>query len=101
MRAALALGAFNTPLARKALLAGRRDPNLAPFCNAALYRQQNDAKLLAELEKSVADDDGHTMFVLARYFSNKTDSEPAANLAHKWVERLKKLRADEDLDAVR
>jgi tetratricopeptide (TPR) repeat protein len=93
IRAALALGAFPTPASRKALERAQRDPNLAPFCLAALYRQKPDGKLLADLEKSVADDDGYTMFVIGRYLAQKTDTPAAAKLSAQWYEKLNALEA--------
>lgn len=91
-RAAMAIGAFDTPEARRALEAGTRDPQVAAYCFAALYRLTKDPKQLAALEKSVSPDEGYRTYVLGNYLLKKVGTDQARKLAQKWEQQ----RAAED-----
>lgn len=93
-RAALALGAFDTPEAREALEAGTKDSPIAAYCLAALYRLTKDPKRLEALEKSVGADDGLTSHVVGDYLQEKVGSEEAKKLAQTWEKRRETRRAE-------
>ena len=97
-RAAMAIGAFNTPDAIRALEAGTRDPRLAPYCMAALYRISKDPKHLAALEKAVSPSEGYLTYLLGNYLVSKVGTEPAKTLALKWQkQREADQRAEEQV----
>jgi tetratricopeptide (TPR) repeat protein len=85
-RAALALGAFNTPEARRALEQGTSNAELAPYCIAALYRISRDAKHLAALEKVVSERDFPTSR-LGYYLNSKVGTPEAKQLAERWRQK--------------
>jgi HEAT repeat protein len=86
-RAAMALGAFDTPEARRALEAGTRDAQLAPYCLAALYRLTRDPKHLAALEKAVGPEESYTTHVVGNYLLEKVKTDQARTLAHRWEQQ--------------
>ena len=90
-RAALALGAFDTPEARRALEQGAKNPQLAPYCIAALYRLSRDPKHLAALEKMVSERDLPSSR-LGYYLNSKVGTPEAKQLAEYW---RKKREAEE------
>lgn len=69
-RAALALGAFDTPESRAALQEGLKNPDFKLYCQTALYRMKPDAKageeLLAAL-KAPRDDERNPAGLVRRY----------------------------------
>lgn len=83
-RAALALGAFDTPEARRALEAGIRDKEMAPYCLAALYRITKDPKRLAALETTIGADVGFSAYLIGNYLSEKVGTVDAKKLAKTW-----------------
>jgi tetratricopeptide (TPR) repeat protein len=86
-RAALALGAFDTPESRRALEAGTRDPRIAPFCWAALYRIRKEPSDLASLDQSVKADDDYEALIIGQYVLEKTPDTAARALAQAWEKR--------------
>jgi tetratricopeptide (TPR) repeat protein len=90
-RAALALGAFDTPEAHRALEQGTLNPQLAPYCIAALYRLSHDPKHLAALEKMVSERDLPSSR-LGYYLNSKVGTPEAKQLAQTWS---KKREAEE------
>ncbi|HEV3120253.1 MAG TPA: hypothetical protein VGY53_00050, partial [Isosphaeraceae bacterium] len=93
IRAGLALGAFDTPEARKALEAGTKNPKIAACCWAALLRLSKDQKHLKALEMAVKPDEGFMMYVLGSYLLKKVGTEEAKNLAQTWQKQLEAIRA--------
>ncbi len=85
-RAALALGAFDTPEARRALEQGTLNPQLAPYCIAALYRLSRDPKHLAALEKLVSERDLPSSR-LGYYLNSKVGTPEAKQLAQAWRQK--------------
>jgi len=95
-RAAMAIGAFDMPEARRDLGAGTRDPQIAAYCLAALYRMTKDPKHLAALEKSVGPDDGYRTDVLGNYLLKKVGTDQAKKLAQTWEQQREAQRAAEE-----
>jgi hypothetical protein len=95
-RAALALGAFDTPESRKALEARAQDPQLGAYCRAALYRITRDPKQLASLEKAVGPEPGFTGYVVGNYLVRKAGTDEARKLAKKWDEQRNAQNAAEE-----
>jgi HEAT repeat protein len=83
-RAALALGAFDTPEARRTLKAGTNDSQVATYRWVALYRLTKDPKDLAALEKSVSPDEIYRTYVLGHYLLKKIGTDQARDLAQRW-----------------
>jgi hypothetical protein len=94
-RAALALGAFDVEKSRRALEAGTKDPLIAPYCLAALYRLTRDPARLTGLERSIGPDDSYRSYVVGHYLIDKVGTEDAKMLARKWEEQCKAQRAKE------
>jgi tetratricopeptide (TPR) repeat protein len=100
-RAAMALGAFDTPEARRALDAGTRKPRIAAYCLAARYRLTRDPKDLAALETSVRPDERYAKYVLGNYLLAKVATDPAKKLARTWEQQLAAQRAADEARAKR
>jgi HEAT repeat protein len=83
-RAALALGAFDTPESHRALEQGTRSPHVRPHCLAALYRLTRDQKHLDALEAAVPQNEGFTTRAIGNYLRNKVATEAANALAQRW-----------------
>jgi tetratricopeptide (TPR) repeat protein len=94
-RAALALGAFDTPEARRALEAAIGDPQVKSYCLAALYRLTRDPKRLAALEKSAGPDESYKTYVLGNYLLKKVGTDQAKALSRRWEEQREARRARE------
>jgi len=94
--AALALGAFDTPEARKTLEAGTKDLQIAAYRLAALYRLTKDPKRLEALEKFVGEDDGYTSYVVGNYLRKKVGTQVAEKIARTWDQRREAQRASEE-----
>jgi tetratricopeptide (TPR) repeat protein len=75
-RAALALGAFDTPAAHDALEACTADPEAAAFCHAALYRLTGDPSRLEPL-RDVVGEEGLASHIIRRYLSERVGTEAA------------------------
>lgn len=86
-RAALALGAFDTPEVRKTLETRLQDPRLGPYCHAALYRITRNQEHLTALKKAAGDDPGFLGYVVGDYLVRKVGTEEAKALARKWAEQ--------------
>jgi hypothetical protein len=86
-RAALALGAFDTAEARRALEAGTRIPEVAGACWAALYRRSHDPKQLAALEHAVTAEHAAMSYYIGEYLRSKVGTEEAKKLAETWQKR--------------
>jgi tetratricopeptide (TPR) repeat protein len=99
VRAALALGAFDTPEARRALEAGKRNPRIAACCLAALYRRSKDPKDLRALEAAVSPDEDYTTYVLGNYLRKKAGTKEAKELAQTWQQHREAQRAAEEAKA--
>lgn len=80
LRAAFALGAFDTPPSKQALEQGLANPELAAACAASLYRLTRDNKHLAKLTSTLKTADPLTAYVVRQYLT-KIDTPEAANLA--------------------
>jgi tetratricopeptide (TPR) repeat protein len=98
-RAALAIGAFDTPAARRALEGGTKIPQFASYCWAALYRLSKDPKHLTALENAVRPDDGFTSSVVGNYLQKKVGTNEAKQLAQKWQRQREAQRAADDAKA--
>jgi tetratricopeptide (TPR) repeat protein len=98
-RAALALGAFNEPAARRALEDGTKIPQFAAYCWAALYRLSKDPKHLAALERALRAGDGFVSSVVGNYLEKKVGTNEARQLAQKWQRQREADRAAEDVKA--
>src|SRR5262249_12949990 len=87
VRAALALGAFDTPESRQALERGTKNSGLSPYCLAALYRHSHDPKYLAALEKTANGTPDHAFErrVIGRYLVAKVQTPEAKDLAARWA----------------
>jgi tetratricopeptide (TPR) repeat protein len=96
IRAALALGAFDTPEARRALEAGTRQPPIAASCLAALYRLSKDLKYLSALEKAAGNDGRHATYVLGDYVVRKVGTSQAKSLARTWKQQRETKRAADE-----
>jgi tetratricopeptide (TPR) repeat protein len=94
-RAALALGAFDAPEARRALEQGTHTPEVAACCLAALYRLSHDQKYLRALEKDVASDRGAPLHLLGYYLQKKAGTVEAKKLAQAWEQKQKAEEADD------
>jgi tetratricopeptide (TPR) repeat protein len=95
-RAAMALGAFNTPEARRALDAGTGDPAISAYCLAALYRLTKDPKHLAVLEKSIGPDSDYKTYVVGNYLLKKAGTDEAKKLAQKRERQREVQRAEDE-----
>lgn len=91
-RAALALGAFNTFESRQALEHGLNDPELAPFCAAAMYRLTRDKKHLPALRAALEGENKYITRVLADYLPKVRTSEAKAL----WEEWNKERQQDQE-----
>jgi hypothetical protein len=83
-RAALALGAFDSPESRRALERGTHSPEVAAYCQAALYRMSRDQKYLDALNKAAAQNPGFATYLIGNYLRNKVATEAAKSLAQRW-----------------
>jgi tetratricopeptide (TPR) repeat protein len=83
-RAALALGAFDTPESRRALEQGTQSPQVKAYCLAALYRLTKDQKHLDALEAAVPPKESFATYVIGNYLRNKVPTEAASALAQRW-----------------
>ncbi|MGO9470899.1 MAG: tetratricopeptide repeat protein [Isosphaeraceae bacterium] len=95
-RAAMALGAFDTPEARRALDAGTHDPQTAAYCWAALYRLTRDPQHVAALEKSLRPDEAYTTYMLGNYLLKKVGTDQAKKLARAWEQQRNARRAADE-----
>src|SRR5262245_1175676 len=86
-RAAMALGYLDTPESRKALTAGVQNPDLAPYCRAALYRLTLDDEYVAALKQSMKGDSVLVAHHLAEYLKGMNTDE-ANKLAYEYSERV-------------
>jgi tetratricopeptide (TPR) repeat protein len=94
-RAALALGAFDTPEARRALEQGTHTPEVMVYCLAALCRVSRDQKQLSALEKAVESDRGAPTSRLGYYLKAKVGTPEAKKLAAAWEQKRKAEEAAE------
>ena len=91
MRCALALGSFDKPESRQALTEGAKNPDIAPCCEAALYRLTKDAAHLKAAEAAAAtagDKARYSHLLLAPFLSemDAPEAKEAANRLRKAVE---------------
>lgn len=108
-RAALALGAFDTPESRKALQQATNQELLAPFCFAALYRLNREPKTLAALDDAVAADDRYASYLIGSYLLRTASTPESQQLAARWekqraehdTKERAKRKAEDDRDANR
>lgn len=89
-RAALALGAFDTPESRKLLEAGASKPILGAYCLAALHRATKDPKYLVDLERAA--EDGPAKYAIAQYLIRKSGTEEGKRLGGRWREEMIEAR---------
>jgi cytochrome c-type biogenesis protein CcmH/NrfG len=97
-RAALALGAFDTPESRRALELGVKNPRLSAYCLAALHRLSHDPKHLAALEKTATGAPEHALerYLIGQYLVAKVQTPEAKALAARWAkERAAEEAAEE------
>ena len=92
-RAALALGAFDTPESRRALEQGTHSPHVKAHCLAALYRLTRDQKHLDALEAAVPQNEGFATYAIGNYLRNKVPTEAAKALAQRWQREREAQRA--------
>ncbi len=92
-RAALALGAFDTPESRRALEQGTHSPQVKAHCLAALYRLTRDQKHLDALEAAVPQNEGFATYALGNYLHNKVRTEVAKALAQRWQRKREAQQA--------
>ncbi len=83
-RAALALGAFDTPESRRALEQGTHSPQVKAHCLAALYRLTRDQKHLDALEAAISQNEGFATYAIGNYLRKKVPTEAANALAQRW-----------------
>ena len=83
-RAALALGAFDTPESRHALEQGTQSPQVKAHCLAALYRLTRDQKHLDALEAAVPQNAAFATYAIGNYLRKKAPTEAAKALAQRW-----------------
>jgi Flp pilus assembly protein TadD len=88
MRAALALGAFDTAESREALQQGLSHPDLSPYCAAALYRLTREPQYFKRLEASVKGSDKLVAYFSAKYL-DRIDTPKARALQDDWKKRAK------------
>jgi tetratricopeptide (TPR) repeat protein len=71
VRAALALGAFDTAESLEALRGLLADPDVGGAANAALYRLTGSSQYLAATEKAIGEDDLYSMFIIDSFNESK------------------------------
>jgi HEAT repeat protein len=92
-RAAMALGAFDSKESRRILEGSLRDPDLAIYCQAALYRLSRDQKYLEAFQQPITRETGYAIFVLIPYLK-KTQTTEATALAEDLSKRLDEARRE-------
>jgi tetratricopeptide (TPR) repeat protein len=94
-RAALALGAFDTTMARQALMQGVDHEQLGPYCTAALYRLTHETKYVDSLRTIVSGEDRYAAYQIASYLRH-VDTAEAKQLVVTWESRAAEEEADND-----
>jgi tetratricopeptide (TPR) repeat protein len=92
-RAALALGAFDTPESKRALLEGTQRAQIATYCLAALYRLSHDQKHFSALVLAVTPEPGYASPAVGDYLREKVGTALAKQLATLWDQRRAAKRA--------
>jgi tetratricopeptide (TPR) repeat protein len=98
-RAALALGAFDTPESRQALESSLGDSKLALFCRASLYRITRDQNQLEAFELPVTRDNAFAIFVLIPYLkriATKESADVAQDLSTRLEEKRKEIEQERE-----
>ena len=83
IRAALALGSFDTTASIRALADGVANDQIAVACHAALYRITKDEKHLREVIQAFEKDNTQGLYLVASFFHAMNDG-PAKQAAVAW-----------------
>jgi HEAT repeat protein len=78
MRAAFALGAFDTPESIEALDAGLGDGIIGSSCAAALYRLSGDESYLGQLDSGLKPEEDFYSEMLADYLTDRVGTDAAS-----------------------